>query len=341
MLHKNADIKSFVNLLNHYDGSQLESSRSFPYLNVQIPLNEINRVMGFHHVKWVEYIEPDPVPDDFRGRSLHRTNAIDYPSATGLAYDGTGVSVALADDGAVGPHIDMEGRVNQVSGTASRGGHGDMTVGILLGAGNLNPEYQGMAKGATMLYYDISGYLHVYEADSNYANFGTVITSTSYSEGSGGVYTTTANEVDAQINGNPHLIHVFSAGNAGSFNYGTITGGRKAAKSTIATANLDYIGNRTNSSSRGPAQDGRVKPDIAANGTGQMSLDANNGYSPGGGTSAACPGIAGILAQMYQAYRDVNAGADPESSLMKACLLNSAQDFRKPRSRFLIRMGKG
>ena len=80
------------------------------------------------------------------------------------------------------------------------------------------------------------------------------------------------------------------------------------------------------SSSRGPADDGRIKPDISANGNGNLTTDDNNQYRVGGGTSAACPSISGVMAQMYNAYQDIN-GVRPESGLMKAIILNTAEDF--------------
>ena len=46
----------------------------------------------------------------------------------------------------------------------------------------------------------------------------------------------------------------------------------------------------------------------------------------GSGTSAAAPGISGTLAQLYQAYKDLNTGVNPPSALMKCILLNTADD---------------
>ena len=80
-----------------------------------------------------------------------------------------------------------------------------------------------------------------------------------------------------------------------------------------------------NSSSRGPAHDGRIKPDIAANGV-QYSTDEDNNYMLFGGTSGAAPGIAGVSAQLYEAYGIVNGGALPPSALIKASLLNTANE---------------
>lgn len=166
-------------------------------------------------------------------------------------------------------------------------------------------------------------------------NNGTVqITNSSYGNGCNSGYTTIARTVDQQTRLNPNLMHVFSCGNSGTGNcgygagtsWGTITGGHKQGKNVIATANTFFDGNRVSHSSRGPATDGRIKPDIAAHGQGQWTTDENNGYMPFGGTSAASPGIAGVAAQLYEVYADANGGTLPPSGLIKAVLLNTAND---------------
>jgi PKD repeat protein len=85
-----------------------------------------------------------------------------------------------------------------------------------------------------------------------------------------------------------------------------------------------------NSSSQGPASDGRIKPDISANGWNQLSTAPNNTTQVGGGTSAACPGVAGITLQLIQAYKELNAATDAPTSLIKAAMLNSAEDIGNP-----------
>ena len=303
------------------------------FLNIRISLDKIDDLSNQWFVKYLDYVPAPPEKEDTRARSLHRGNLLDADHALGRKYDGTGVSMALADDGNIGPHIDFKGRVTQFT-TTDRGTHGDMCSGIAVGAGNLNPVYRGMATGAYLYYYDIGGYPHIGGAVNNYNTNRVVVTSTSYSQGCNS-YENTARAIDQQVRQNPQLLHVFSAGNSASSNcgygagtpWGNITGGRKQGKSVIATGNLDYQAILTNSSSRGPSEDGRIKPDICANGTNQISTDPNNAYSPGGGTSAAAPGIAGLAVQLYHGYRDLNGGADPESGLIKAALLNTAHDL--------------
>lgn len=316
-------------------------------ISVDIPEGKIFQFAAIPFIMYLEEAPHPPVHDDTEARSLHRVNAVNSAYPAGRHYDGTGVVCAVADDGAIGPHIDYQGRLTQH--TIGYGGtHGDMTSGILMGCGNLDPTIVGSAPGAYLQLYSINGYPHIVDAPSNYQTLGTVITSTSYSQSCGGEYTSDASAGDQQIRQNPQLIHVFSAGNAGTQNcgygagagWGNITGGYKAAKNTIACGNLDYLGNLATSSSRGPAADGRIKPDICANGVDQLSTDGPNDYQVGGGTSAAAPSIAGIVATLYQAYRIHNNGQNPETPLLKACLLNTAEDYGNPGPDFSYGWGR-
>lgn len=304
-------------------------------VELRIPQDELPAFSMLPSVEFVEPIDPEPTPDDRTGRSLHRSNVINGKSPGGLRYNGDSIVMAIADDGGIGPHIDFEGRMTDHTGGLG-GDHGDMTAGIAVGAGNLEPRKQGMAPGAHLHMYDISGYPHINNAVSNLNNLGTRITSTSYSQGCND-YDSDAENADDQIHQNPELIHVFSAGNSasddcgyGASGWGNITGGTKQGKNVIATGNLDHEDNLVSSSSRGPAEDGRIKPELCANGGDQLSTDEGNVYQVGGGTSAASPGLAGVIAQLYDAYQEMNAGAFPSSALIKASLLNTAEDLDDP-----------
>ena len=348
--HLDVPMSVFVNYLQSEGFIILTENPTAEYLEVRIPKNKLNKLASADLIKSIAYIPAPPEKEDERGRTLHRANMLDSEHPMGRKYDGAGVSIAIADDAVIGPHIDIKGRVTSFS-TNLNGTHGDMTTGIAMGAGNLNPDYRGMATGAYLYYYDINGYPHISNAVTNLNTRGVVITSTSFSEGCNAGYTSTTRAVDQQTRQNPALLHVFSAGNSSASScagnaygagtpWGTITGGRKQGKSTIATGNLLYDAGITTSSSRGPASDGRIKPDICANGTSQMSTDANNTYQVGGGTSAASPGIAGLAAQIYQGYRSLNGGINPESGLIKATLLNTARDLGRKGPDFTFGWGR-
>ncbi len=307
-------------------------------MTISLSPNQVDVFINFPFVNYVECIAPGPVPDDLRGKSLHRSNAINIEYGAGRKYDGSGVTMAVADDGTVGPHIDFQGRLTQLATVTGAGKtHGDMTSGIAAGCGNLNPNMAGMATGANLVSFDIGAYPQIINAVSNYNTRSIVVTSTSFSQGCNN-YTSDSKFIDDQLRSNRQLIHVFSAGNNAAANcgyggvtgWGNITGGYKVGKNVFAVANVDQSDVRDLSSSRGPAPDGRIKPDIAANGLNQMSTAQNNTYQVGGGTSAACPGIAGICAQLYQAYKQLNGGNNPDATLFKAVLLNTADEIGNP-----------
>lgn len=316
---------------------------------VQVRISDFG-LMAIAAEPWVSYVNSIPAPgekEDTKGRSLHRSNYINSDWANGRHYDGTGVTVTIADDGFVGPHIDFTGRMtNQATGAGAT--HGDMTSGICVGAGNLDPTIRGMATGAYL--YTVnwsSAYDWITDAVQRHNDYGIVIASTSYSQGCN-EYTTETQLGDNLLYDNQYLQFVFSAGNNGGGDcsygagagWGNITGGYKQGKNVIACGNLDALEVLDNTSSRGPSSDGRVKPDICANGKDQLSTDENNTYQVGGGTSAASPGTAGVFAQLYQAWKETHSDTLAPAPLIKAAMLNSAEDIGNPGPDFTYGWGR-
>lgn len=331
--HKNANKEFVLNDLNRQQIRVVQEYEGSNIIDLSIPNNCLDALSNISYVKWIELIVAPSVKDDTRGRSLHRSSNLDTQTGTGRNYTGDGIGVMCRDDGLVGPHIDFQGRITNNT-TDPTGTHGDGVSGIMAGAGNLNPSNRGMAAGSTL---EVVQYVANF-LDSqtvNLINSGAVqVTNSSYSNGCNAGYTSIARTVDTQTRNIPTMMHVFSAGNSNNSNcgygagnqWGNITGGHKQGKNVITTANVFFDGALVNSSSRGPAHDGRIKPDIAANGQNQISTNPNNGYQSFGGTSGAAPGIAGIAAQLYEAYGDANLGALPQSALIKAAMLNTAND---------------
>lgn len=303
-------------------------------LQARVLVPELLQIAALPFIQYMEQISEPGEPEDTKGRSLHRANVINSDHGAGISYNGEGVSVLVRDDGQLGPHIDFQGRLfNYANTPAGQGTHGDGVGGIIGGAGNIDPTQRGMADGADVYAVDyVNDFLD--QTLPLHLQKGVTITNTSYSDGCNTGYTLASQTVDQQIYGNPTLMHVFSAGNSngsdcsyGAGNqWGNITGGHKMAKNAIATANLQADGTLETSSSRGPAHDGRLKPDIAANGTDQGSTSPDNTYQVFGGTSGAAPGIAGCLAQLTQAYKTMYSEIPP-SALLKGTILNTANDL--------------
>lgn len=306
------------------------------FLQVRLLKENLDAVAALPWIHSLELVPPPSEPDDIRGRALHRSNGLDSDHALGKKYNGEGVSILVRDDGPIGPHIDFQGRLNNLTEPGSDGTHGDGVGGIFAGSGNLDPTIKGMAAGATVYtvrytpeFQDQTLPLHL--------NKNVTITNSSYSNGCNAGYTLAAQTVDQQMFQHPSLIHVFSAGNSNNISsclsygagnqWGNITGGHKMAKNAIATANLNPDASLVLSSSRGPAYDGRLKPDISANGNEQASTDPFNTYITFSGTSAAAPGIAGCLAQLTHACKSLNNDQQPDGALLKAAILNTANDL--------------
>ncbi len=305
-------------------------------------LSQIEPLRELPQIIYIQEAEEPGEPENHNGRAMHRINAIQPNIQTG--YNGQGIVVALGDDGAIGPHIDYEGRLISRSGP-SGGNHGDHVAGTIFGAGNRDPRGTGMAPGAQIIYYDYPD--NISNADNDYVQDQVRITSSSYSNGCNAGYTSFTNQVDRDSRDNLGLLHVFSAGNNGTQNcgfgagngWGNITGGHKMGKNVIAVANVTSTDQIANSSSRGPANDGRVKPEISAIGTDVYSTYDPHTYGNSTGTSMACPGVSGALAVMYSAYQQ-NYNALPDGGLMKAIALNTAQDLGNPGPDFLFGYGR-
>ncbi|MEP7168968.1 MAG: hypothetical protein ABI855_06310, partial [Bacteroidota bacterium] len=149
-------------------GTVLSASDFNHTITLRVPEKSIQEIAQLPWVFYIDAVAPASTPDDTKGRSLHRSNVINSDYIMGRHYDGSGVAAALADDGEVGPHIDFTGRItNHLTGFG--GTHGDMTSGILAGAGNLDPVIRGMATGVQLHVFDIGPYPQIIDAVANYA----------------------------------------------------------------------------------------------------------------------------------------------------------------------------
>jgi subtilisin-like proprotein convertase family protein len=200
------------------------------------------------------------------------------------------------------------------------------------------------------------------------ANF----TSNSWGLGSGGAYDVSAQTYDARTRdasptttGNQQMLHIFAAGNSGSAaNTITSPATGKDVLSVGATENVrengiadgcgfttaDNADDIASFSSRGPLDDGRVKPDIMAPGIhvqGPASQDPGyNGssvcgantppqpyyphsptqtlYTWSSGTSHSTPAVAGAASLLWEYYgRVLNPGQTPSPAMLKGLLLNT------------------
>ena len=142
----------------------------------------------------------------------------------------------------------------------------------------------------------------------------------------------------------PYYLQVTSAGNSGldSYTGGSASGydkltGEKNAKNNLVVANAanpavsasgDLLSLTINpSSSQGPSDDGRIKPDITGDGTGVYSTISTsiNSYGSSTGTSMSSPNVAGSLILLQQYYNNLKSQY-MKSATLKGLVCHTADD---------------
>ncbi len=325
----------------------LQTGNQNGYLAIRLPKAQIASAAALPFVRYLELAPPPSQPDDDRGRAIHQSSLLDPDHPLGTKYNGAGVNVLVRDDGRAGPHIDFKGRSFNRANNNDAVDHADQVGGVVGGAGNRNPQIRGMATGANIYFIDYTVNFQD-ETLPLFLDEQVTITNTSYSNGCNEGYTLAAQTVDQQLFDHPTLMHVFSAGNSGTENcdygagagWGNITGGHKMAKNALAVASVDANLELSYFSSKGPAHDGRLKPEIAGQGSSVDMPVSNNSYTNSGGTSYSAPAIAGCMAQLTQAYKTFNSGAQPTAALLKTALLNTATDIGNPGPDFKFGWGQ-
>lgn len=266
------------------------------------------------------------------------------------------------------------GAPGQLTDAADEHSHGTHCAGIIAGNGATGETDAdgflyglGVAPGASLIAQRIFDGAGGYAAPPSFETLtreakraGADVGSNSWGDDTRGRYDLSAMEFDELVRdadalalGDQAYILEFSAGNAGP-SYQTI-GSPAVAKNVIATgaANSDRRNlpleefsiydqgpdSMADFSSRGPCEDGRIKPDLVAPGSWIASLRSvyanddyawwpiSDAYLYQGGTSQAGPHVSGAAAVFVQFYRATHAGATPSPALVKAALINSATDM--------------
>lgn len=189
--------------------------------------------------------------------------------------------------------------------------HATAMATIIGGLGNSSLLGKGVAPKSRLL---SSDFMNIYPdaietlqgASTANHSYGTVIEN---------FYGSLANTYDNQLFLNSDLTHCFSSGNTGLQGYKSITGNFKQSKNSIVLGCVDQNEVIMPFSSKGPAYDGRIKPELAAFST--------------QGTSNSTALAAGIITLMKQHYKNIN-NRPLTNAMTKAILINSAKDLGSP-----------
>ncbi|HSH04748.1 MAG TPA: S8 family serine peptidase [Anaerolineae bacterium] len=290
----------------------------------------------------------------------------DHPDlnvVSGNEYGGYSESGEPGSDGA--PDANNNGRGS---------GHGTHVAGIVGGNGSSGTADSdgfiygyGVAPGVSLHAQDAiaedsgaSTYQMIFDA----ASAGAAASNNSWGGSAGQGYTAFASAVDDYtqdaINTNgtvrDRFLPVFSAGNSGP-GASTITEPKEAknplvvgnswSRRSSTTGTSGNIETMANGSSRGPALDGRIRPDVAAPGSNIISTENRSvdvggevnvscAFSPSNstqhsfcsGTSMAAPHVSGVVAlfnEFWQVRNDTSAVPDP--ALVKAAIINTTDNM--------------
>ena len=304
---------------------------------------------------------------DIRGdeplyRSTLNANAAISTGATLLApapysLDGTGVKVGVWDGGlARNTHVEFATNRVTLKNPNSPYRFDDHATHVTgtIGATGILPAAKGMAPKVN---------IDSYDWDFDYAEMGAAgaasagasnflpLSNHSYGYGAGtsdmGRYETEAAAVDAVAAGLPYFLPFWAAGNEQDVL--TSLGGYQSITFNALAKNLMTIGATDDAvtsgvrdpskaiiasfSSLGPCDDGRIKPDIVANGVNLKSTisTTDTAYNdtvndPYSGTSMATPNAMGSAVLLEQLYAREFSGQWMRASLLKALIIHTADD---------------
>ncbi|MDX1912093.1 MAG: S8 family serine peptidase [Saprospiraceae bacterium] len=239
------------------------------------------------------------------------------------AFDGRGIVLSIKEFRFDSNDVDLRGRTTfSPNAAANLTTHANIMATLAGGAGNTDLSGRGAAPGCSLISSSFVGL----QPDPDYADRQISVQNHSYGVDIQSWYGERAATYDQTTARYPPLLHVFSAGNKGTLSadtgvyagiqgFANITGEFKMAKNALVAGATDSFGNVWSLSSRGPAGDGRIKPDLVAFGQ--------------DGTSGAAALVSGAAAVLQQTLYELDDTL-PRADLVRAVLLAGADDIAPP-----------
>lgn len=312
-------------------------------------------------------VTPDGFPIYYSNNNLNaaratRANHLNAGGSMGLSLDGQGMVARVWDGGTVRrTHNGFTNRVTTVDDAGTTYNfHATHVTGTII-AINIAPgnNTKGMASQATARTFnwdsDESEALSEVQGGMILSNHSYGVPVTNQTTGVTlpawfiGAYTETSREWDEIAYLSPYYLPVMSAGNDGTNNnnatpiaagYDKLTT-NKTAKNLLIVANANDAtiaadGTLTavtinTSSSQGPTDDRRIKPDITGNGTNVTSLLETSNTATGSltGTSMSSPNVTGTLLLVQQHSKNITGGF-MKAATLKGLACHTADDAGNP-----------
>jgi hypothetical protein len=251
-------------------------------------------------------------------------NNITAITANYADIDGNGINVGIKED-RYDDDLDLLGRsFNSFQTSKITSGHATIMATLIGGNGNSFIKGIGAAPKARFTSSDFAQLMP--DSAAVFKAFNISVQNHSYGTGIENYYGTEAAAYDKQVVENDSIVHVFSSGNIGTsapatgiyngiMGVANLSGTFKQAKNVLVIGGTGRINQPEDLSSAGPAYDGRVKPELVANGE--------------DGTSGAAALVSGAVAFLQQAYKK-QFHQLPSAAFIKSVLINSADDIGVP-----------
>jgi len=289
-----------------------------------------------------------------------RDATTDLESNIGVVRDnppnlnGSGVTVAVRELGAISLHVDFANRLQAVDTNGVSNNievnHATAVTGQIGSSGLNQPAARGVAPAVNMLAYVVGADPDTFATTDilDAATRGARISNHSYGPSNLfpsdlGAYESISADWDGALRSS-NLLGMFAQNEAASGNQYKNTDYFVGAKNTIcvgatsasaragdplATPPIAPADGIASFTQFGPMNDGRIKPDLVAFGDNVTLDQGSNSTQINTGTSFSTPVVTGVAALVFQAYKTAT-GSEPTAQLAKALLCNSATDLGPP-----------
>lgn len=354
-LFENADAHGVVEFIRLHDGRV--SGHDSQWLEVELLPEQLVQMARLHEVQYIEEKGEYELLNNRAGEIIRA------PSLWNKGLSGAGLIIGIADTGLdTGVretlHPDLKSKLVALYALGRKGdasdpnGHGTHVAGSAYGKGDASQgRYRGVAPAASLVFQSVmdkDGKLSGLPGDLGVLikqayDAGARVYNISWGMTANGAYNYASAQLDRFVWEHDDMAVAVAAGNSGQARSITSPGTAKNVITVGACENnrpdkgvtADNPAELAFFSSRGPAGDGRCKPDVVAPGTwilstrSSLAQDGNywgvkdQYYAYSSGTSMATPIVTGMLALVREYFIQVRSW-QPSAALLKAALLDGA-----------------
>ncbi|WP_443939477.1 S8 family serine peptidase [Pedobacter sp. MW01-1-1] len=325
---------SFQGVPTYLEQYKVQSvNKTYKVIVLYLPLSDLEAILNHSQILFADIVQSVEEEIVVNGMDM---SAVNVSSVRNIYSDlnGENITISLKEGGFDYKDLDLLGKVIPNVNSSPDNGHAIIMATLALGSGNSFINGEGVAPAAKLI---TSDFVNLLPDDINELSLAKVtVQNHSYGVGLDNSYGLEAQLYDYQVYYADTIVHVFSSGNKGNTrssnglyqnieNMANLTGNFKQAKNVLVVGGINRENIVEPLSSKGPAYDGRVKPDF-------VSLGED-------GTSGAAALTTGIVSLLQQKYYDIFGKRAP-SALIKSVLVNSADDLGRKNVDYSYGFGK-